>query len=122
MSLYLTRDVRKDVDYVNGMQAIVEHYDVGTGGLRVVTKTGHRVVVTPWTDRDLGNVTYYPIRSGYASTVMKFQGAELEHATLYMGCPGIKGGAYTAASRVRSGRNFLIGGPIAAEYVTPAQV
>ena len=94
--------------------------DAVTQCLRVMTKTGHRVLVTPWTDRDLGNLTYYPIRPGYASTVMKFQGAELDHVTLYMDCPNIKGGAYTAASRVRHGKDFLIGGPVAAAYFTPA--
>ena len=40
--------VNKDMDYVNGMEAVVEaYYD---SGLRVKTKTGYIVMVYPWTD------------------------------------------------------------------------
>ena len=60
----------------------VESYDAKSKGLRVVTHTGYRVVIWPWTDDKLGNMTYYPVRPGYASTVMKFQGAECSHVTI----------------------------------------
>ena len=59
MSLYLTRNVRKDIDYVNGMKCTVEGYDEASKGLRVLTATGQRVVIWNWTDRDLQNTTYY---------------------------------------------------------------
>ncbi|MCP4239092.1 MAG: hypothetical protein GY772_00860, partial [bacterium] len=84
MQVYLTRNVNKSTDFVNGMRARVESYDAPSRGLRVITSTGYRVVVWPWTDTDLGNITYYPVRPGYASTVVKFQGAELEHVVLYL--------------------------------------
>ena len=84
MSIFLTKNVRKDIDFVNGMLATVETFDLGTSALTVLTETGFRVLVTHWADPQLGNLTYYPISPGYASTVMKFQGAELDHVTLYL--------------------------------------
>lgn len=121
MPVYMTKNVMKDVDYMNGMLATVQFFNAKTGGLRVRTETGRCVLITPWSNPELENLTYYPIRPGFASTVMKFQGAELDHVTLYMDCPGVPGGTYTAASRVRRGSQFKIGGPIAAEYFTPAK-
>ena len=120
MPLYLTRNVMKDLDYVNGMAATVLNFNIVTGGLRVQTDTGKRILVTPWSDPALENMTYYPARLGYASTVMKFQGAELDHVTLYLDAKGVPGGAYTAASRVRHGKDFLVGGVATADHFTPA--
>ena len=99
----------------------VESYDAKSKGLRVVTQTGYRVVIWPWTDDKLGNLTYYPVRPGYASTVMKFQGAELSHVTYYADCPGVHAAAYTALSRVRRGLDFLIGGLIKKSSFVPAK-
>ncbi len=50
-----------------------------------MTRTGFRVLVTPWTDRDLENKTYYPMRPGYASTVIKFQSSTIEHGADFVG-------------------------------------
>ena len=108
------------VKYVNGMQATIESFDAASKGLRVITKTGHRIVIWPWTNADLDNVTYYPIRPGYASTIVKFQGAELEHVTVWLDVPGIPGAAYTAMSRVKLGENCLIGGNVKALHFMPA--
>lgn len=121
MRVYLTRNVRKDIDFVNGMAATVEHYDHHTKALRVLTRTGFRVSVFPWTDTDLGGLTYYPVRAGYASTILKFQGAELPHVTAYLDAPGIPGAAYTAMSRVKYGRDCLLAGVLYPEHFTPAK-
>ena len=43
MRVYLTRNVRKDVDFVNGMEATVLKYDNLTGGLLVRTAHRHRL-------------------------------------------------------------------------------
>ena len=67
MRVYLTKNVRKEVDFVNGMLAIVEAYDDPSHSLRVRTQTGFVVYVHPWTDTDLGNKTYMPVRAGYPS-------------------------------------------------------
>jgi hypothetical protein len=121
MQVYLTRNVRKDTDFVNGMKATVDRYHAPTQGLWVVTETGHRNVIWPWTDTDLGNHTYYPVRPGYASTVLKFQGAELRHATLFLDAANVPGAAYTAMSRVSYGNQCLIGGQVTRQHFMPAR-
>ena len=73
-----TRNVRKDIDYVNGMDAEVVAYHKDSQAVEVITQTWHRMMVWKWTDPDLGGLTYYPIKAGYADTIMKYQGAELE--------------------------------------------
>ena len=94
---------------------------LGTKGLTVVTETNKRVIVWPWTDTDIGHRVYYPVRPGYASTILKFQGAELEHVTAYLDAPGVPGAAYTAASRVKRGQDVLFGGRLTAEHFKPAR-
>ena len=121
MQVYLTRNVRKETDFVNGMLARIEKYDPATKGLTVITATNFRVVVWPWTDENLGYRTYYPVRPGYASTILKFQGAELDHVTVYLDAPGVPGAAYTAASRVKTGKDVLFGGALTREHFTPAR-
>ena len=121
MRVYLTRNVRKDVDFVNGMLATVQSYNRASRELRVLTRTGFAVSVFPWTDTDLGNVTYYPVRAGYASTILKFQGAELRHVTVFLDAPGVPGAAYTAMSRVGHAEDCVLAGPLAAEHFTPAR-
>ena len=84
MRVYLTRNVRKEVDFVNGMLATVLGFNRKTKELRVETSTKYTISIYPWTDTDLGNMVYYPVRGGYASTILKFQGAELSHVTLFL--------------------------------------
>ena len=120
MQVYLTRNIRKDIDFVNGMLATVESYDSVRKIVRVRTATGHPVAVFPWTDTDMGNWTYYPMRAGYASTVLKFQGAELKHVTMFLDASGVPGAAYTAMSRVATRNDVLLAGLLTAEHFTPA--
>ena len=61
------------------------------------------------------------MRPGYASTILKFQGAELDHVTVYLDAPGVPGAAYTAASRVKTGKDVLFGGALTREHFTPAR-
>ena len=118
-SVVFTRNVRKDVDFVNGMDAEVVGYDTSAKAVEVLTTTQHRVVVWPWTDPDLGNITYYPLKTGYADTIIKLQGAELSHVTAYLDCPDVPGAAYTALSRVSYGKDLLIGGAVTAAHFQP---
>ena len=120
MSVYLTRNVDKSTDYVNGMLATVESYHAPSRAVRVMTRTGQRVAVWPWTDEQLGHVTFYPLRPGYASTVLKFQGAELPHVTLFLDAPLVPGAAYTAMSRVQYGSQCIIGGNVNSSHFTPS--
>ena len=121
MQIYLTANVNKKEDFVNGMHCTVESWDEASRGLRVVTKTGRRLVVWRWTSPFQGNMSYYPIRPGYASTILKFQGATLDFVVLYL--DGVQpGAAYTAMSRVRRSEHCLIGGNVKREHFTPANV
>ena len=121
MRVYLTRNVIKGIDYVNGMLAIVEGYNEETRALRVLTNTGHHIELWRWTDRELSNRSYYPVRPGYCSTIIKFQGAELKHVTLHLDTPGIPGAAYTALSRVATSKQYLIGGNVNPHHFTPVR-
>ena len=120
MDIYLTKNIRKDVDFVNGMLAAVLSFNPATRGLRVKTRTGHLIEVWRWSDPDHSGISYYPIRPGYCSTILKLQGAELDHISVYLDVPKVPGAAYTAISRVRTGKDFLIGGSVADAHFTPA--
>ena len=121
MLLYLTKNVRKDTDYINGMRCTVEATDDASQSVVVMTATGRRVAVTSLCDEDLGGMRYYPLRPGYASTVMKFQGTELERVVVYLDKPHVPAAAYTAMSRVRMGAQCLIGGWVTEHHFTPAR-
>jgi hypothetical protein len=123
MQVYLTRNVRKDVDFVNGMRCTVTGWDAQAKGLRVKTSTGHSFAVWAWTDTDLGNIVYYPVRPGYASPVGRFQGAELKHVTLYLDVPNVPAAAYTGLSRVATGDDFLLAanGPLTPDHCVPVR-
>jgi hypothetical protein len=121
MKIFFTRNVDKARDYVNGMEAVVESFDGQSKALIVMTKTGHRVPIRPWTDQKLGNLAYHPFRPGYASTVLKMAGSELKHAVLWLDAPWVPGAAYTGMSRVSFGKDLLMGGNLHPEHFTPAR-
>ena len=104
---------------MNGMDAEVVAYHVDKKCVEVVTATNHRVMVWPWADPDLNGLTYYPLKAGYADTIMTYQGAELEHVTVFLDAPKVPGAAYTALSRVSHAEDFLIGGIVEAEHFQP---
>ena len=68
----------------------------------------------------MGNFVYYPMRAGYASTVLKFQGAELKHVTMFLDARGVPGAEYTGMSRVATHNDVLLAGLLTAEHFTPA--
>jgi ATP-dependent exoDNAse (exonuclease V) alpha subunit len=116
----LTNNVRKEDDFCNGMRCTAEYFDWKSRGLRVKTATGKRLMVFPWNNpHRKGSKAYYPIRPGYASTIMKFQGAGLEHATIWLDAPNIPGAAYTALSRVATRKDYLLGGYLRPGHFTP---
>ena len=121
MRVYITDNVHKESDYCNGMLAHVEHYCERSGGVRVRTQTGKRIMVYPWTNPHRpGSRAYYPLRPGYASTIMRFQGASLEHVTVWLDIPGVKGAAYTALSRVSTRKDYLLGGLLRDTHFAPS--
>ena len=103
--LYLTRNIRKKDDCVNGMLCRVEAWSATSGALRVRTKTNKRLYITPWTDVELGNVVYYPIRLGYASAVQKVLGAHYSVA----GHPELAGGGLHSAEPRGEVQRVLLG-------------
>ena len=119
MRVVFTRNVRPDVDYVNGMDGIVDSWCSRSRAIRVRTSTGRLIAVWPYTDTTLNNIVYYQIRAGYAATTLKYAGAELEHVTLYLDAPLVPGAAYTGISRVATADAFLIGGLVTANHFAP---
>jgi ATP-dependent exoDNAse (exonuclease V) alpha subunit len=122
LAVYLTKNLRKDVDFVNGMSAVVEGYDHRSKAVRVLTATGRRLAITTWTDVDHGCKRYFPLRLGYCSTILKFQGAELDDVTIVLDAPGVPGAAYTAMSRVRTARSCRFLGKVTRDRFVPVDV
>ena len=125
MKICITQNVRKEADFVNGMLATVEWFYPASSGLRVRTATGRCLVIYKWKNpREPEIPAHYPIRPGYASTIMKYQGAELTHVTVYLDAKNVPGAAYTALSRVQSGRQYRLAGTgrLDPDHFTPADV
>ncbi len=62
---------------------------------------------------------FFPIRLGYASTLYKMQGAELDHITIYLDRMGHRAAAYVAMSRVRRDEDYLFGGWYSKKHFVP---
>ena len=122
MKIFLTNNLDKRNDFVNGMEATVESYYDKRKCLVVRTRTQKRLAVWLYTDREPEHkrTTYFPIRVGYAGTIDKFQGATLDHATIWLDVPGRKGAGHVALSRVRTDKDYEIGGDVEPEHFEPA--
>ncbi|CAE7473081.1 Pif1 [Symbiodinium pilosum] len=122
LRVHLTRNVDKPADFVNGMEATVSSYDPCSRCVHVVTKTWRNLAVYPITDwvEGCGYVTAHPMRPGYASTVHKLQGAELEHVTIWLDIPYMKAAGYVALSRVQRDSDYLLGGIVTRKHFLPA--
>ena len=68
-----------------------------------------------------GFAPHYPVRPGYAATIMKFQGASLPHVTVYLDAENVPGAAYTALSRISYGTDYLLGGFLTKDHFTPVE-
>jgi ATP-dependent exoDNAse (exonuclease V) alpha subunit len=122
MKIYLTKNVRKEDDYINGMLCEVLSLEATMSSGRkeyvlwVWTRTNKRLPITIWSDPERPGLTYYPIRLGYCSTVHKVQGDEFPFIIIYLDVPNMVAVAYTALSRVSYASNYLIAGK---GYLTP---
>ena len=122
MRVRITRNVDKGSDFINGVEATVKSYDSASRCVHVLTKTGRNLAIYPITDwiQECGYVTAYPIRAGYASTVHKLQGAELDHITIWLDIPFMKAAGYVALSRVQRDGDYLLGGKVTRRHFVPA--
>eukprot|EP00971_Amphidinium_carterae_P024126 476490-Amphidinium_carterae.1 len=123
MKVFLTRNINKKSDFVNGMLAVVRSYDEASRCLHVQTATGRQLAVFPVTEDGPsgGRLTYYPARPGYASTIHKLQGAELDSIAIWLDVKYFKAGAYVAMSRVQYDTDYVLGGMLEREHFVPAR-
>ena len=124
MRVFLTKNMDKEHDFVNGMLATVEHYDEGSKCLQVLTRTNQRLAVHMVCNEldDGRKVSCFPVRTGYASTIPKIQGMTLPHITIWLDSIGCRAAAYVAMSRVKTDNDYLIaGGPLTPKHLVPAQ-
>ena len=103
------------------MRCEVESYDEQSDAVRVITATGRRVTIVALPDDKHANKFYFPLRPGYASTILRFQGSELAFVIAWLDAPYVRAAAYTAMSREKYQRNCLVGGMLTPEHFTPAQ-
>eukprot|EP00972_Heterocapsa_arctica_P011191 1640118-Heterocapsa_arctica.AAC.1 len=61
------------------------------------------------------------MRPGYASTLMKMQGASLEHATLFLDRKWVPAAGYVALSRVSYMENVRFLGQVERAHFVPAE-
>ena len=118
--LYLTRNVRKQDDYIDGMQCRVLSYNAQAHVLWVKTATGKRLPITPWSDPEHPGLRFFPIRLGYCATVHKAQGDEFPFVIIYLDTANMPAVGYTALSRVKDSRSYLLGGRLSPEHFAPA--
>ena len=122
MRIFLTKNMSKEDDFVNGMAATVVGYDDRSRCLEVVTRTKQRLAVYMVTHEldDGRKVACFPVRLGYASTVPKVQGMTLPHVTLWLDHVGCRAAAYVALSRVQKDEDYLIAGLVGTKHFVPA--
>ena len=122
MRVFLTRNISKPDDFVNGMKAEVQAYDERSHCLELLTITGKRLAVHLVTEElpDGRKVTCLPVRLGYACTVPKVQGMTLDHITVWLDAGGCRAAAYVALSRVQDDKDYLIAGQVGTRHFIPA--
>ena len=114
----LTKNLNKEIGFVNGMGATV----LGMDKCNVIVRTdqGRVLAVHPWTSEN--KVVHYPMRLGYASTLHKVQGATLEHITVWLDAANFCAAAYVALSRVEYDANWRYVGNPTVHHFTPAKM
>jgi len=113
----LTKNLNKEVGYVNGMGGTVVGID--KAAILVKTDQGKLLSIYPWTSEE--HVVHYPLRLGYASTLHKVQGATLEHVTVWLDIPNMPAAAYVALSRVSYDSAWRFIGNPGVHHFTPAR-
>ena len=126
MRVFLTANISKEDDFVNGMSAEIQDYEVcipRSQCLEVLTRTGKRLAVHIVTHEleDGRRVACFPARLGYACTVPKVQGMTLAHITLWLDRAGCRAAAYVALSRVQRDEDYAIAGAVSTGHFIPAQ-
>ena len=125
MRVTLTRNVNKELHFVNGMTA--EVVDVQQHCVVVRTRVGNIVTVFPYTDDEFEvngeqcRVTYLPLRLGYAVTLQKVQGATLDHVTIWLDVANVEAAGYVALSRVQRDADWRFIGHVTPHHFTPAR-
>ena len=119
--MHLTRNLNKSADFVNGMGVEVQDWDEVHRCMEVKTITGKSLAVYQYTDPnpEAQNASFFPVRLGYASTIYKMQGAELDHITIYLDVPGQRAAAYVALSRIKNDEDYLFGGKYSKQHFVP---
>ena len=116
--IILTKNLNKEIGFVNGMEA--EVLGVDRNNVVVRTKQNRILAVHPWTSEN--KVVHYPLRLGYASTVHKVQGATLPHVTIWLDVRNFPAAAYVAISRVEYDANWRYVGNPGVHHFTPAKL
>ena len=121
LRLVLTKNLDKENDFVNGMRCTVKRWNAQCNYIEVETITGKPLEVYQYTDPDskARNLSYFPLRLGYAGAIYKLQGAELPHVTIYLKNTGQRAAAYVAMSRVKKDCDYLFGGWYTKKHFVP---
>ena len=125
MRVTITRNEDKQHGFVNGMGGCVRR--LRRSGVEVLLDNGKVALVHPTTqeyelsDGSTRSTTALPLRPGYSTTLHKIQGATLEHLTIWLDVPFVRGAAYVALSRVRKDQDWQFLGAIHRKHCMPAE-
>ena len=126
MRVTITKNEDKQHGFVNGMGGTARR--LRPSGLEVLLDNGKVTLVHPTTqeyelaDGTSRTITAYPLRPGYSTTLHKIQGATLDHITIWLDVPFVRGAAYVAMSRVRTDADWQFLGAISSKHCLPAAV
>ena len=111
MRIFLTANICKEDDFVNGMSAEIQDYDQRSQCLEVLTRTGKRLAIHIATHEleDGRRVACFPPRLGYRA---KGAGHDLA---------ACRAAAYAALSRVQKDEDYTIAGIVSPAHFVPAQ-
>ena len=122
MRVIFTENRDKAARVVNGQQATIISSQNNTIILHL--PEGQQVFVYPVTHiEDDVRVTRYPFTPGYAQTIIKAQGQNIQHLIIWLDSALVPTGtAYVSLSRVRRKSAISLLQPIYADQLTPVQL
>ena len=103
MRVIITQNRDKKNGVINGQNAEVVNYKLGTILLKLPNSNIVAIHTVTELREDGSNGVFYPIVPAYATTICKIQGQTLRKVIIWLGSPYVpRGTAYVAMSRLRT--------------------
>ena len=122
LRVVLTRNQDKENHFANGMVATVEAFNPAARSLRVMTDSGRRLAVYPYTDVDApgGRVVYFPVRLATRARSTSIRAPSWSMSRCGWTGPTARP-PLTSPYRVSRDSDYLIGGEVTTAHFAPAK-